>query len=101
MSAEFVHHEELADATDKVMNYVDLAVQKYMRESERRIRAELQAFRERHDVEMAQVHAELGSIRTELGGIQEMLRWIAQRLPPEPIGPPPAQFLTFPDPERT
>lgn len=76
----------------------------YVRESERRIRAEiqasenrtnanLQAFRERHDVEMAQVHTEFAQIR-------EVLMWIVQRLPPEPIGPPPAQFLKYNDIEK-
>ena len=104
MSAEFVRREEFETLADQMTGYTDVAVQKYVRESERRIRAEmqafraevrqelqafreeLQAFRERHDVEMAQVH-------TEIAQIHEVLMWMAQRLPQEPISPPPAQFL--------
>ncbi len=96
-SAEFVTHDELENANEKIMNYVDLAVARYVRESERRVRAEIKAsedrtqekinaLRERFDIELGQVHAEIGHI-------QDALMWIMQRLPPEPLGPPPAQFV--------
>ena len=112
MASNFVAHDEIERRFTNMTGYVDHSIdqiritliaeiraseartQERIEASEARTQAKLDAFRERHDVEMAQVHAEFGRI-------QEVLLWIAQRLPPEPIGPPPAQFLTFPDPERT
>ena len=105
MAAEFVNHDELKEVSDNLIGYVDLVVDKSVRASEKRLRSEiqesearlrleilgvaerLQDFRERHDFEMAQVH-------TELGRINEMLLYIVQRLPIQPIQSPPAQFLS-------
>ena len=86
MAAEFVNHQELESLEDRLVGYIEVAVQKSVRESERRVRAEIQAFREHHDIELAQVHEALGRIN-------DILMWIVQRLPPDPIGPPPAQFI--------
>ncbi len=100
VAAEFVNHEELESLEDRLIGYIEVAVQKTVRESERRVRREIEtlredftAFRNRHDVEMAQVHTELGQIHGEIARINEILMWIVQRLPPEPLGPPPAQFV--------
>ena len=49
------------------------------------LKADIQAFHDQYVIEMAQVHEELGRIH-------EMLLYIIQRLPAQPIQPPPAQF---------
>jgi|GEM_PF-5626441 len=98
MAAEYVSHDEFEFSNDRLIAFVQTPIKSMVRVSERRLRteiqdsegrlrAELQAFRERHDVELAQIH-------TKLGRIHEMLLYIIQRLPAQPIQPPPAQFLS-------
>jgi 5-formyltetrahydrofolate cyclo-ligase len=104
MASEFIGRDEFERRLGSFTGYVDHTIsqlktfvvnevkasesrtQKKIEAVQTSLQESLQAFRERHDVEIAQVHTEIGQIR-------EILLWIAQRLPPEPLGPPPAQFV--------
>jgi hypothetical protein len=96
MAAEFVRRDEFADAMTMIVGEIRalrlsiVGLQSSVEERIQEVKADLQAFRERHDVELAQTHQEIGRL-------DEILMYVVQRLPPEPIQPPPIQFLKHED----